>query len=181
MASTYTLTSARFPNGTTVYANPADDTSDESSVAVMTDGEATFTGLRELQEYVAHATIGTPDADGGGTTFVQVSFTTDGGTGGSGVLYVPTDADLPATATLGQVVLVLEDSTNLDEDDNPQATLRYGNGTQWVPLGLATGGTVGGGTEGDFIVLDVNLAGRHDGDTLIFDADTDLYVPGGFS
>lgn len=81
MATTYSLTSSRFPNGTTVYAN-AVGLNDPPVSALVVLGTAEFTGLRELQEYVAHATIGTPDVDGNGVTHEQVTFFTDGGFAG---------------------------------------------------------------------------------------------------
>lgn len=97
MAASYTLTSSRFPDGTTVYANPV-DLSGEPVAAVVADGSAVFQGLREYTEYLAHATIGTPDVDGAGTQYVQASFTT-GASNTSDTLIWDGSEYVPASAT----------------------------------------------------------------------------------
>lgn len=78
MAASYTLESDKFPNGTTVYAN-AVGTQDPPVSAVVSNGQAVFQGLREFHDYQAHARIGEPDADGAGSTYVAVTFTTSAG------------------------------------------------------------------------------------------------------
>lgn len=95
MAAGYSLTSSLFPNGTTVYANAVGE-DDEPVSAVVTDGTATFADLREMHDYVAHATIGTPDIDGAGVTRRQVTFRTGGGSSVARVLLY----DLTAEAYL---------------------------------------------------------------------------------
>jgi hypothetical protein len=173
---------SRAPSGAQVVASQ-----------VVADGEVTFTGLTQGVRYVAwaeptgvtflvaqsglQAPVSVPDRERIKVLEVQGS---PAGSGSS-VNYVATDADLPADVEGFPVLLVLEDSENVDADGNPQATLRYWTGSVWMPVRLGGGGTVGGGTDTDYIVLDVNLSGRKNGDTLIFDDDTDLYIPGGLS
>jgi hypothetical protein len=106
MASAYTLTSSRFPNGTTVYANPVNSPPTSPVSAVVVNGSATFSGLRELEQYVAHATIGSPDVDGAGVRFEQVTFTTDGGAASDsvkGVVVWDGTGSLPARPTATSV------------------------------------------------------------------------------
>jgi hypothetical protein len=98
MASTFTLTSSRFPNGTTVYANPAGPVSAPPVAALVEDGSAVLTGLREFTDYVAHATV-----DG---QYAQVTFTTDGGAASDsvkGVIVWDGTGSLPARPTATSV------------------------------------------------------------------------------
>jgi hypothetical protein len=77
MAAGYTLTSEGFPNGTTVYANLVNGRAEPVS-AVVSNGSAFFTGLREFENYTAHATVAGQN--------VQVPFSTSGEAGGGSVL-----------------------------------------------------------------------------------------------
>lgn len=101
MAATYALISDRIPNGATVYANAVGE-DDEPVQSVMTDGAAFFEGLREYADYVAHATIGTADVDGAGTTKVQVTFATGGGSDAA--------TGVPEGGDTGQVLVKSSDS-----------------------------------------------------------------------
>jgi hypothetical protein len=88
MAASYTLISSRFPNGTVVHVNPTRGSGDEPVSATMASGSATFDGLREFENYLAHATVNGQN--------VEVGFRTDGNSGTSvasveGLLY---DEDL---------------------------------------------------------------------------------------
>lgn len=131
MAAAYSLTSSLFPNGTTVYANAVGE--DDAPVsAVVTGGTATFTGLRELHEYVAHATIGTPDIDGAGITRVQTSFKTSGGSSASRVLLYDEAAEtyLPAEYQT-DTSQPREFVGPVDPDTIEGITLAYGD--RWTP------------------------------------------------
>lgn len=75
MASSYTLASSRFPDGTTVYANPVRNRGVAPVSAVVASGSATFTGLLEFEDYIAHATVG--------GAYTEARFRTDGGSAGS--------------------------------------------------------------------------------------------------
>lgn len=74
MAASYTLTSSRFPNGTTVYANPVSGPSADTASGVVSGGQVTLTGLRELEDYIAHANV-----DG---AHVEARFRSGGGEAG---------------------------------------------------------------------------------------------------
>lgn len=75
MASSYTLVSARFPNGTTVYANPLEPPFGTPLSGVVAGGMVTFDGLRELEDYEAHAEVS--------GVLVQERFRTSGQSSGS--------------------------------------------------------------------------------------------------
>jgi hypothetical protein len=99
--------------------------------------------------------------------------------GTSGVDYVPTDADLPATSDGHPVMLVLEDSTALNAQDEPQPTLRYWTGAAWRIIGLAGSGSDGGTVTSDFIEVPASLAGMSSGRTIIWS--DDQFIPGALS
>jgi hypothetical protein len=89
MATSYTLVSDRFPDGTIVHANPVDPPHDEPVNATMNGGAATFEGLRDDAEYVAHATVA--------GQYVANNFrTSQGGNPVIGVLYNVDEAAYPA-------------------------------------------------------------------------------------
>lgn len=75
MATSFTLTSGRFPESTVVFAN-AVGARDVPVQATVTGGSAVFSGLREFHDYIAHATV-----DG---QYRAEIFTTDGGPSSSG-------------------------------------------------------------------------------------------------
>jgi hypothetical protein len=88
----------------------------------VADGSAVFQGLREYTEYVAHATIGTPDADGAGARYAQASFTT-GASNASNTLIWDGSEYVPESARqfIGPV------------DPSTVEGLTFDFGDQWTP------------------------------------------------
>lgn len=62
MASSYVFSSSRFPNGTAVYATPANG-QHEPFAATMANGSAVFAGLAEFQDYRVHGVVSGVNTD----------------------------------------------------------------------------------------------------------------------